>query len=90
MLFPNQAADIIAVSTSLLDTLPAVTAPTESKLHACKLWKPLICWWHSLVVYVLYATLFYDPSVLLEVLWALLNLQIQFILHEVWVWGWTF
>jgi hypothetical protein len=36
ILFPNQAADIIAVSTSLLDTLPAVTTPTESKLHASK------------------------------------------------------
>jgi ubiquitin-protein ligase E3 C len=29
MLFPNQAADIISISTSLLDTLPAVTSPTE-------------------------------------------------------------
>jgi len=37
MLFPIQAADIIAVSTSLLDTLPAVTSPTESKLHAIEL-----------------------------------------------------
>jgi hypothetical protein len=34
--FLNQAADIIAVCTSLLDTLPAVTTPTESKLHASK------------------------------------------------------
>lgn len=36
MFFPNQAADIIAVSTSLLDALPTITSPTESKLHGSK------------------------------------------------------
>jgi hypothetical protein len=31
--FAHQAADIVAVSTSLLDALPAITSPTESKLY---------------------------------------------------------
>lgn len=36
ILFPNQAADIIAVCTSLLDALPTITSPTGSKYHASK------------------------------------------------------
>jgi hypothetical protein len=71
ILFSNQAADIIAVSTSLLDSLPADTSPTESKCVCHRIIRTFglsVSQFTILLICVFYVSLFWYYSVLFEVI----------------------